>query len=889
MRLDTGGGKCLGRGTPVLMFDGSIRSVETIQAGEHLMGPDSQPRNVKSVCSGREMLYRVTPVKGSPYIVNESHILSLQTTGQRWGQVGGKIVNISVRDYLKQNKAWKHVHKGWRSGVDFPAQSLPETLPPYLLGVWLGDGHSDVPAVTTMDRQILESLIEYSEKFGLSITARKAGGRSFSFGMAGKSGKRNPFTEGLRSFNLLKNKHIPLLYKTSSRKDRLEVLAGLMDTDGSYTGKGYDFISVRRELSEDVAYVARSLGMAAYVHRSMKSCNGAEPEEYWRVNISGDVDEIPCRIPHKKARPRLQKKSVLRTGITVEPIGEGEYFGFEIDGDHLFMLGDFTVTHNTHIFSEMINEHIGYSCLIAHRDSIVLQISLSLAKLGVRHNLMADRKLCEKAADLHVKICGANFYDPSARCTVASVDTLIRRKNLEGWAAQITLWIVDEGHHVVEDNKWHRAIGLFTNKQCHGLLPTATPKRADGLGLGKPELGGDGVADVMVEGPPMRWLIEQGYLCDYDVISADSHLTELLGEVGKSGDWSTAQRKAAAEQSPIVGDVVNTYRLLNAGYYRGHEARAARTAVVFAPDVDTATKMLTRYRQEGIRAELVTADTDLTVRMRIFEGLEKNTIDVVIAVDIISEGTDLPALLVGILARSTASLGLYMQQLGRILRPIYVPGFDLNTQAGRLASIAASPKPRAIIIDHVGNFARHGPPDRPRLWSLVSTSRKNAGGDAIPQRVCLNPMCSHPYYRYLTVCPHCNTPAPPPAERSSPSMVEGDMVMLDEAVLNALRGELTEALMSVSDYRAMLAAKGTPQAWIYSHAKQWAGMLETRQTVQQAMGNWGGRCHAQGLDDRQMQRLFWHKFGIDVYTAQTLTGDKAEALLSKLVLDQGAI
>lgn len=543
----------------------------------------------------------------------------------------------------------------------------------------------------------------------------------------------------------------------------------------------------------------------------------------------------------------------------------------------------------TKIFSSIILEHPGFSCLMAHRDSIVAQISLELARCGVRHNLIADPKACRAIADLHVKETGKNYYDPGARCAVASVQTLVRRKGLETWAAQVTLVITDEGHHLVLGNQWHKALQLFTNPHRRLLLPTATPKRADGLGLGRPEIGGDGVADVMVFGPPMKWLIDEGYLCDYDIITADSHLTELLGEVGKSGDWSTAQLKAAAEASSITGDVVKTYRQLNAGYYDGHVPREYRTAIVFAPDVDTATAMLGSYRAQGIRAELVTGDTDPGVRRAVFKGLESGAVHVVIAVDIVSEGTDIPALQVGIFGRSTASLAVFMQQFGRVLRPIYVPGYDLDTRAGRLASIAASVKPRAVIIDHVGNFMRHGPPDRPREWPLSSTSRRNGPSDAMPMRACLTPTCGHPYYRFLTQCPHCGTPAPPPAGRSSPAMVEGDMSLIDPQVLAALRGAVAESVMTVEEYRAQLAAKGVPAIGQMANAKRWANKLDMRQAVGVAMDWWGGIYHAQGLSDPEIQRLFWHKFGTDVYTAQTLGIDESAALLAKLALDDGSI
>lgn len=546
----------------------------------------------------------------------------------------------------------------------------------------------------------------------------------------------------------------------------------------------------------------------------------------------------------------------------------------------------------TRIFASMIERHAGASCLIAHRKEIVAQISLALAQCGVRHNIIADAKDCRAIADLHVKETGRNYYDPGARCAVAAVDTLIKRKGLETWASTVTLGIVDEGHHVVEDNKWHKAVGMFTHPACRWLLPTATPKRADGRGLGTPELGGDGIAHAMVEGPPMRWLIDEGYLCDYDVICADSHLTELLGEVGKSGDWSTAQLKAASDASPIVGDVVKTYSKLSAGGYamRGY-GPGVRTGIVFSSDVDTAQRMLEAYRRAGVVAELVTGETDPHVRRTVFKSLETGAVQMVIAIDIVSEGTDIPALQVGIFARSTASLAVYMQQLGRLLRPLPTPAYKAaRTREERLAAIAASAKPRALLIDHVGNFMRHGPPDRPRQWSLASTSRRSGPSDAIPMRVCLHPECGNPYYRYLTECPYCCTPAPPPAVRSSPDMVEGDMTMLDPAVLAALRGMVEEATMSVDEYRAKLAADGVPRIGQMGHAKTWAGKLEAREALGLAMDRWAGVCHYNhGMGDREIQRLFWTKFGCDVWTARTLDVDGCLALIDKITLDGGTI
>lgn len=542
----------------------------------------------------------------------------------------------------------------------------------------------------------------------------------------------------------------------------------------------------------------------------------------------------------------------------------------------------------TAIFCDLVSRHVGAAAIIAHRDNIVSAISLTLARYGIRHNIIASKETCDAVAALHVKKFGRSFYAPGERVAVASVDTLVRRKGLEAWAAQVTLWIVDEGHHLILDNKWDRAIKLFTNPHVRGLLPTATPRRPDGRGLGDLARGGDGVAQVMVEGPPMRWLIDEGYLCDYEIICADSHLTELLGEVGKSGDWSTAQLKAAADQSPIVGDVVETYRRLLAGYWadRGIPASNHKTGLVFASDIDTANKMLQAYRTAGYRAELVTGETDGGVRFRVFEMLEAYQIDVVIAVDIISEGTDIPAVEVGIFGRSTASLIVYMQQLGRTLRPLDTPEYRAAvTREQRLAAIANSRKPYAIIIDHVGNFLRHGPPDRQRNWSLESTSRRSMSEGGVAWRACLNLACGQPYERFRTCCPYCGEIPPEPAGRSSPAMVAGDMTLLDADVLKRLRGEAEEAVMSIEDYRAKLTATGLPGRFIMANVKHHDAKVTAQQALREIMAWWGGRYHAAGLNDREIQRLFFERFDIDVWSAQGLGAADANELMERVALD----
>lgn len=346
--LMTGPAGCLAKGTPVLMFDGSIRPVELIVPGDLLMGPDSDSRMVLQLYRGKEMMYRVTPNKGDPYTVNESHILSLKMSYNASWKKKGEIVNISVRDYLNQSRTFKWSAKGWRTGISFHEQALP--IEPYILGLWLGDGSSAWPRITTPDQEVVDAISTYSADNGLYLSTQTKPGNmatDYNFAMQSNAGKAGGYNQNwmlnvLRGLNLINNKHIPEMYQFNSRQNRLELLAGLLDTDGSLSCGGYEISSKYDLLADGIMYLARGLGFAATDR--IKWVNG---NPYHRIFISGDVDEIPMRIERKKAGPRQQIKDVLVTGIKVDPVGVDDYYGFELDGDHLFMLGDFTVTHNT--------------------------------------------------------------------------------------------------------------------------------------------------------------------------------------------------------------------------------------------------------------------------------------------------------------------------------------------------------------------------------------------------------------------------------------------------------------------------------------------------------------------------------------------------------------
>lgn len=339
----TGVGKCHGKGTLIRMFDGTVKKVEDIQKGEILMGDDSSPREVLSLARGKDDMFNVVPVKGDAFTCNKAHILSLKNT------VTKEIVNITIEDYLKQNKNFKHLHKLYRVGVDYPEKKV--LVDPYFIGLWLGDGNSKNTGVTTADTEIVDYLNSYASHLGLKIRINhlKENASDTYFITAGNckgpSEGRNRLLTDARKYGLMNtegDKFIPRDYLINSREVRLQVLAGLIDSDGYLIHNVYEYVTKSDKLSDDVLTLSRSLGFAA-THRK-KEVNGAE---YHRIFISGDISEIPVKLIRKKAAPRKQKKDVLVTGFSLEYIGKGDYYGFSISGNRLYLLNDFTVTHNT--------------------------------------------------------------------------------------------------------------------------------------------------------------------------------------------------------------------------------------------------------------------------------------------------------------------------------------------------------------------------------------------------------------------------------------------------------------------------------------------------------------------------------------------------------------
>jgi len=521
----------------------------------------------------------------------------------------------------------------------------------------------------------------------------------------------------------------------------------------------------------------------------------------------------------------------------------------------------------TVILSEVVRlilngQNPGQILVQVHRKELIGQISVALARAGIIHHVIGGKRV----AALHMRHFKRVFLSPGARVIVAGVDTLVNRPDNDPLFLQTRYFVTDEAHHVLRANKWGKVRARCIN--AVGLGVTATPCRADRKGLGRQA---DGFFDVLIERITQRQLIDSGYLTPYRVYAPKSDVDLTGVKIGDSGEYVHAALKEAVSKSHLVGDVVDQYFKYAPG----------KMGIVFAVDVDEARKITEAFVAAGVPACMVHAGTPEEDREHILRRFAAGELRILVNVDLFGEGFDVPALEVVIMARPTASFPLFAQQFGRALRlmidPAYYATYDDLTDAQRRAIVAASPKPYAIIIDPVGNVLRHLPPDMPRVWSLLGTVRGKTPGEALearPQRACLE--CSQTYDRYKSTCPHCGAAAPAPEGRGSLEMVEGDLQAVDPAVWDAIYKKWEHRKDAPHP-----PANATPVVVNSIRARHYE-KLQAMQELETLIQTYGAIYVGRGDSVAEAQRRFWYQFGVDVFSAQTLSRAEMETLAGKI-------
>ena len=339
-------------------------------------------------------------------------------------------------------------------------------------------------------------------------------------------------------------------------------------------------------------------------------------------------------------------------------------------------------------------------------------------------------------------------------------------ESIQSWKPrEYDLIIVDEAHHATA-RTWKAKLAACMGV-CLGF--TATPQRLDGKGL-------ESMFDVMVEGPTASWLIEHGYLSQYRLFCPPGQ-ANLFGIRKRGGDYARNELQERVDQRRVLAAAVRNYKLYAGG----------RRAIGFCVSISHMHHVRDTFIEAGINAVCVDGSLSKHDRAAAIGAFRNGGVQILLSVDLISEGFDVPACDCVLLMRPTASLGLHLQQIGRGLRP--------------------SDKD-CVILDCAGNSETHGLPDEIRYWSLSGETKERKGGVApVAIRVCKRCFSVH---RPTPACPFCGF-VHPTAERQ---VEEREIDLVDRtAEFRAKRREIGQARDRAS-LEEIAAKRGYKRGWV---------------------------------------------------------------------------
>lgn len=334
-----------------------------------------------------------------------------------------------------------------------------------------------------------------------------------------------------------------------------------------------------------------------------------------------------------------------------------------------------------------------------HRRDLVRQTASTFNQVGLQYGYVASGLRA----------------NPFAAVQIATIGTLVNR--LERWPSD--LLVVDEGHLAAAPT-WRRVIDHYRAMGAKILILSATPTRLDGKSLA-------GIADTMVCGPSVRWLMDRGLLSEYRAYAPAR--PDMAGLHVRAGEYVTAELEERFDKPTVIGDAISAW----------HRFAAGKRTLAFAFSRVHGKNLCEAYNRAGIPAQYIDGETGDDQRRSRISAFADGAAKVLVGVNLFCEGFDLSAQVgrevpveAGAFLRPTKSLALAMQMVGRCLRRKSQP---------------------AILMDHVGLFAEHGLPDDDRQWSLDGASGSKRPGEATIG-LCVCQQCMG-CFRPAMACPHC--------------------------------------------------------------------------------------------------------------------------------------
>lgn len=415
--------------------------------------------------------------------------------------------------------------------------------------------------------------------------------------------------------------------------------------------------------------------------------------------------------------------------------------------------------------------------ILVHRKELLKQTRQKLIEFGIIPGI----------------IHGEYAPNYSASVQIGMVQSMAGRR---GRYPDFDLVITDECHHIAA-RTYLETISAYPSAYQLGV--TATPIRTDGKGIG---VDSGGVYTDMYVGVQTAELVQMGFLVE-PIVHIPPTLVDMSGVRKLGGEYNAKEASERVDKKSITGDAMEHY-LSNARY---------EPAVIFCASVAHAQHVAAEWRAAGIAAYAVDGgqrgkDKDRSGADyidRTLRGLADGTVHAVMSCDLISEGTDIPAIsYMGDLA-PTASLGKHLQKIGRALRP-------------------AKGKDRALIMDHVGNVGRmeagfykpnHGLPTDVREWTLHGEAKSTTQRDKDAAPSCsLCPNCYGVYVARVRICPYCQFERPLHVREIETQ--EGELVQITpEMILKAKRDEKIEVAraQSLDDLEKIAKARGYKDGW----------------------------------------------------------------------------
>lgn len=350
--------ECFDPDTEVLMYDRSVRKIKDIHIGDKVLGPDGTPRTVLDECEGVDKMYRIHSGTGcDDQIVNSRHKIYYTEYNHFKKTYTDKLatpLELMKEDlhksYIKQNRYLKRVHP---TDNNVSSNLL---LDPYYLGLWLGDGFTNSPAIINEDIEVIKWLSKYAESNGMTTTILSDKNVPVIYLKNKVYNHKNPIKDTLQYYGILNRKDIPDDYLHGSVEDKLQLMAGLIDTDGHFSKRDriYTFSQCesRKHIVDKLAFIARSLGFKCSLHMYKTAgtkhiCgNKSTCQNTYTLRIIDGLYDIPCKIARKKHHWTQKRTKRSLTNFKVSYSHIGKYKGITTDGDHFFVLKDFTVVHN---------------------------------------------------------------------------------------------------------------------------------------------------------------------------------------------------------------------------------------------------------------------------------------------------------------------------------------------------------------------------------------------------------------------------------------------------------------------------------------------------------------------------------------------------------------